>query len=170
MATKKNPSRAARKRGRARETTREASPGEGAKTRRDEVGHSGVYPASGPLPESNAPAQGMASWGQGERGAAGYEDSGTSELWFTEQELRQAGRTGVGRDQVQPGMEVYGADGVPIGHVKDVRTNAVLVQRSLGPAMVVPFSACESVENQGLRLNVASNALDSQGWTMPDRP
>ncbi len=54
-------------------------PGGGA-GRREEAGGSGVYPASGPEPEENAPYHGMASWGQGERGAAGYEDSGRSEL------------------------------------------------------------------------------------------
>ncbi len=53
-------------------------PGGGA-GRREEVSGSGVYPASGPEPPENAPYQGMASWGQGERGAAGYEDSGRSE-------------------------------------------------------------------------------------------
>ncbi len=52
-------------------------PGGGA-GRREEVGGSGVYPASGPLPKENAPYQPMASWGQGERGAGGYYDSGRS--------------------------------------------------------------------------------------------
>ena len=47
----------------------------------DRVGHSGVYPASdmeGAPDDSEA--QGMASWGQGERGAEGYYDHGESEL------------------------------------------------------------------------------------------
>jgi hypothetical protein len=53
----------------------------GGKGRRDEVGRSGVYPVSGPHPPSgDAPLHGMASWGQGERGAAGYEDHGDSEI------------------------------------------------------------------------------------------
>ncbi|MGE5374637.1 MAG: BON domain-containing protein [Bacteroidota bacterium] len=47
----------------------------------DRVGGSGVYPAS---EAGNAPrdsqAQGMASWGQGDRGARGYEDHGESEI------------------------------------------------------------------------------------------
>jgi hypothetical protein len=47
----------------------------------DRVGRSGVYPAS---EAQGAPrdseAQGMASWGQGERGAKGYEDHGGSEI------------------------------------------------------------------------------------------
>ncbi len=52
----------------------------GGRGRVDQVGGSGVYPASGPMPKSNAQAQGEASWGQGERGSAGYEDSGRSEI------------------------------------------------------------------------------------------
>ncbi len=48
---------------------------------RDEVGHSGVYPASAEeQAPSDATAQGEASWGQGARGAEGYNDSGRSEL------------------------------------------------------------------------------------------
>jgi uncharacterized membrane protein len=52
----------------------------GGRGRIDRVGHTGVYPASDPDAPPDAEAQGMASWGQGERGAAGYEDSGGSEI------------------------------------------------------------------------------------------
>jgi hypothetical protein len=53
----------------------------GRKGRRDEVGRSRVYPASGPLPpRKGAVIRGQAEWGQGERGAAGYEDHGESEM------------------------------------------------------------------------------------------
>ena len=55
------------------------SPGGGA-GRVEEVRGSGVYPASGPLPKQDAPYKGEESWGQGERGEAGYNDSGDSEL------------------------------------------------------------------------------------------
>lgn len=48
--------------------------------RTDVVGSSGVYPMSGPHPKGEAPLVWPASWGQGERGAAGYEDHGESEL------------------------------------------------------------------------------------------
>jgi hypothetical protein len=52
-----------------------------AGNRVDEVGRTGVYPASSEqIAPEDAQAQGMASWGQGERGAAGYDDSGSSEL------------------------------------------------------------------------------------------
>ncbi len=58
-------------------------PGGGA-GRRDEPGRSGVYPASrSEGATGDAPLRGESEWGQGERGAAGYEDSGESELNFT---------------------------------------------------------------------------------------
>lgn len=58
-------------------------PGGGA-GRREEVGGSGVYPVSGPHPDDpNAPIRDQASFGQGDRGAKGYADSGGSELDLT---------------------------------------------------------------------------------------
>ncbi|HZS00698.1 MAG TPA: hypothetical protein VFE37_18420 [Chloroflexota bacterium] len=52
----------------------------GGKGRTDRPGHTGVYPVSEMQGASGqATSQGEASWGQGARGAAGYEDSGTSE-------------------------------------------------------------------------------------------
>lgn len=53
-----------------------------AANRKDYVGKSGVYPMSGPLPPGNARIRGQMEWGQGTRGAAGYEDHGGSELYF----------------------------------------------------------------------------------------
>lgn len=57
-------------------------PGDGAgRTYDPESQHAGVWPASGPpSPDPNAQYQPMASFGQGERGAAGFEDSGRSEV------------------------------------------------------------------------------------------
>ncbi len=52
----------------------------GGRGRMDEVLPTGVYPSSADEAPSSARAQGMASWGQGARGAAGYEDAGGSEL------------------------------------------------------------------------------------------
>ena len=46
----------------------------------DQVGRSGVYPASGSNAPEDARAQGMMSWGQGERGSQGYYDHGESEI------------------------------------------------------------------------------------------
>jgi len=53
-----------------------------SENRKDHVGKSGVYPMSGPHPAGNAPLRGQMEWGQGERGVAGYEDHGGSELSF----------------------------------------------------------------------------------------
>jgi hypothetical protein len=61
-------------------SNRESGRPGGGQGRVDEVGGSGVYPASGPYPKENAETQGMASWGQGERGAEGYQDHGDSEV------------------------------------------------------------------------------------------
>jgi hypothetical protein len=52
----------------------------GGQGRRDIVGGSGVYPASAGKAPEDAEIRTMAGWGQGERGAEGYEDSGQSEL------------------------------------------------------------------------------------------
>lgn len=53
----------------------------GGQGRKDEVGRSGVQPASIPhAPRADAVIRSMAEWGQGERGAAGYLDHGESEL------------------------------------------------------------------------------------------
>ena len=56
-------------------------PGGGA-GRKDEVGRSGVYPMSGPHPAGDVPIVTPAAWGQGKRGAVGYEDHGESELYI----------------------------------------------------------------------------------------
>ena len=58
----------------------ESSQFRNASGRREDVRGSGVYPASGPWPRGNADVEGMAEWGQGERGAKGYYDHGESEV------------------------------------------------------------------------------------------
>ncbi len=59
--------------------------------RKEEAKGSGVYPASlgaDNIPE-DAEVRGQAEWGQGERGAEGFEDAGQSELNFTLQEAEE---------------------------------------------------------------------------------
>lgn len=63
--------------------TRDAgAPGGGAGRIEDTQSQdAGVWPASGPHPDNpDATYQGMSSFGQGERGAQGYEESGQSEV------------------------------------------------------------------------------------------
>jgi hypothetical protein len=60
----------------------------------DEVGKSGVYPVSEMENASgDAVVHGEASLGQGERGAEGYEDSGSSGIFYTEEELKDIKQT-----------------------------------------------------------------------------
>lgn len=61
----------------------------GGQGRRDTVGDSGVYPmsAGGHTPQHNAEVHAMKSWGQGTRGAEGYDDAGGSELVMRDGEL-----------------------------------------------------------------------------------
>ncbi len=54
----------------------------GGQGRKDELGHSGVYPFSSPRAPSSAEVRNAGTWGQGERGAAGYEDHGGSQLTY----------------------------------------------------------------------------------------
>lgn len=63
-----------------REKMRERGVPGGGAGRRDKVGHSGVYPMSGPHPPGDAPIVPLPGWGQGARGAQGYQDAGESEL------------------------------------------------------------------------------------------
>jgi hypothetical protein len=67
----------------AEELHEEGLPGSG-KGRKEKPGRSGVYPMSaGEMPPSgDAPVRDMNEWGQGERGAAGYEDHGSSEVEY----------------------------------------------------------------------------------------
>ena len=66
--------------------------------KREEIGHTGVYPVSAMDDASpDAPIKGEMEWGQGERGAAGYEDHGESEPVTLPPETEpQEGTTGAG--------------------------------------------------------------------------
>ncbi len=71
--------------------------------RREEVRGSGVYPESLGSAPPDAAIRTPAEWGQAERGAEGYEDSGRSELNYTVEEAeayqREARERRSGRDR-----------------------------------------------------------------------
>lgn len=77
----------------ADEATRESGKPGGGQGRRDVVSEGdaaehGVRPLSaGTRPGGDAELRGMMAWGQGERGAEGYEDSGGSELVMRDGQL-----------------------------------------------------------------------------------
>lgn len=94
------------------------NPGDGAgRTENPGTQHAGVWPASGPLPDDpNARYQGMASFGQGDRGAAGYQDSGHSEI-FTMPPEGGSGDGNQPRGQASGSGQKVGAPGSNAGEV-----------------------------------------------------
>jgi len=90
-------------------------PGGGA-GRRDEVGPTGVYPMSAGIPPGKHPEiRTPAAWGQGERGAEGYNDSGGSELVWRDGQLLgglTAGPSGT------PTIDIHGGDRPPADRTK----------------------------------------------------
>jgi hypothetical protein len=83
------------------------NPGGGA-GRRDEVGPTGVYPMSGGVPPGKHPElRTPASWGQGDRGPEGYEDSGGSELYMHDGQLLGGLTAGPGGE---PTIDIHGGD------------------------------------------------------------
>lgn len=86
------------------------APGGGA-GRRDEVGPTGVYPMSAGIPPGKHPEiRTPAAWGQGERGAEGYNDSGGSELVWRDGQL--LGGLTAGPDGA-PTIDIHGSDRPP---------------------------------------------------------
>ena len=90
---------------------RESGEPGGGQGRRDEVGPTGVYPMSGGIPEGkHLEIRTPASWGQGERGAAGYEDSGGSELVWRDGQLLGGLTSG---PSGEPTIDIHGGDRPP---------------------------------------------------------
>ena len=82
-------------------------PGGGA-GRRDEVGPTGVYPMSAGIPRGKHPEiRTPAAWGQGDRGAEGYDDSGGSELVMRDGQLIGGLTSGPGGE---PTIDIHGGD------------------------------------------------------------
>lgn len=90
------------------EDRRESGQPGGGAGRRDEVGPTGVYPMSGGIPPGKHPEiRTPASWGQGERGAEGYNDSGGSELYMHDGQLLGGLTAGPGGE---PTIDIHGGD------------------------------------------------------------
>src|SRR5919201_6169126 len=88
------------------QSKRESGMPGGGQGRRDDVGRSGVYPMSAKeRPATDAAVRTEAAWGQGERGAEGYNDSGGSELTMREGQL--LGGTTAGASG-EPTIDIHG--------------------------------------------------------------
>ncbi len=70
---------------------------------------------------------------------------------------------------IQHGWDVYGSDGEKVGDVAEVGSNYLLVQKGLffTKDYYVPTSAISSVEQDEVRLNLASSDIADQGWDAP---
>jgi uncharacterized protein (TIGR02271 family) len=77
------------------------------------------------------------------------------------------GGGGAGRRDVAVGAEVLGADGAPVGRVKEVRPADFLVDRRGQRDVYVPFAAVAEAAANRLRLTVPADAVDDQGWPQP---
>ncbi len=95
------------------ESNREGGVPGGGKGRKDEVGRSGVYPMSGPHPPGNVELKQQASWGQGERGASGYENHGGSELTWEGGQLLGGFDTGPGGEPQTQLAQIEGHVDIP---------------------------------------------------------
>ena len=94
---------------------RESGEPGGGQGRRDEVGPTGVYPMSGGIPEGkHLEIRTPASWGQGDRGAAGYEDSGGSELVWRDGQLLGGLTSG---PSGEPTIDIHGGDRPPASQI-----------------------------------------------------
>jgi hypothetical protein len=90
---------------------RESGEPGGGQGRRDEVGPTGVHPMSAGLPEGkHLEVRTPGSWGQGDRGAAGYEDSGGSELIWRDGQLLGGLTSG---PSGEPTIDIHGTDRPP---------------------------------------------------------
>ena len=65
------------------------------------------------------------------------------------------------------GMEVVGADGGPIGALKDVDAGSVLVDRPWQRDVYVPFEAIRDVVQGQLVLTIPADQVDSMDWPKP---
>lgn len=92
----------------------------GGQGRVDEVGGSGIYPVSEMEGASDdAVVHGGMSFGQGDRGAAGYEDAGTSEIFYLDEEKDRGkdaeGERGIPKQTVNPDSIEQAESGTPGG-------------------------------------------------------
>ncbi len=102
------------------QTQRESGKPGGGQGRRDEIGPTGVHPMSaGADPTRNAEIRTPASWGQGKRGAEGYNDAGGSELVMRDGQLLGGLTAGPGGE---PTIDIHGDDRPPGAPTKMTKT------------------------------------------------
>lgn len=75
------------------------------------------------------------------------------------------------RVHIQPGMEVFGSDGVSVGLVKEVRGEDFLVDRTMRRDVYVPLEAVQGVATdvapERVILGVSAEQVGEMGWAEP---
>lgn len=102
----------------------------GGRGRRDGVGGSGVYPASSGKAPPGAVRRTQAEWGQGDRGAEGYEDSGSSGLFYYPVQLGAGDAAGPGEPSGPAAAESARQPGKPGS--SGVSEEEIALRRSMG--------------------------------------
>jgi hypothetical protein len=71
--------------------------------------------------------------------------------------------------QIGIGSDVYGSEGDKIGRVADIGSNYFIVEKGFlfTTDVYVPMSAVANVDEDGIHLNVAKDAVEDQGWDSP---
>lgn len=82
----------------------------------------------------------------------------------TDQAVRQA--NAAGHPRIASGMQIFGCDGQPVGYVKDVRADAVLVDRPMERDVYLPRSALQ-MSGGRLTVDVPADQVGNQGWRQP---
>ena len=91
--------------------------------------------------------------------------SGAAATARTERAVRRAVPM-PGGAEIAKGMQIFGSDGQPIGYVKDVRSNAVLVDRPMERDVYIPRSALQ-MSGGRLMVDVPADQVGSQHWQQP---
>ncbi len=69
--------------------------------------------------------------------------------------------------RVQLGMAVVGADGEPVGTVKELHDAAVLVDRPMARDVYVPFYAIDGPRSKQVVMSVPHDLVDAMDWPSP---
>ncbi|HEU5314922.1 MAG TPA: hypothetical protein VFX49_02345 [Chloroflexota bacterium] len=74
---------------------------------------------------------------------------------------------GIAPSDVTPGMAVVAADDEPVGEVKSIRPNCVVVSRTGAGDLYVPFTSMLEARDGRAVVNTLSTQVNRLGWDTP---
>lgn len=72
--------------------------------------------------------------------------------------------TGKRPTNLREGEQVVGSKGNKLGTIKEIHNNDLLLSRPTAPDVHVPFTAIQDTSGNQVKLNVAADQVDKQGW------